>query len=257
MSFRRGFPVVAAVFYRVWSLVIRTLSIQFMTLPLSLYYSNAWGFSLIVSNLFLIPFFLLFVFSCALFFWVFWLPGGQWLAALIDAFGLGLSAASRLLDSWGGPSYFPQPEAWQLILFYFLLVAIYFLQRRWLRWLAVAAPALLLMSVPVKIHPAGRLTITMLDVGQGESIHVRYPDGSDALVDVGGRPPLGDHSRDFVGERVRRLRYVLLTHPHADHVQGYEFVRGRFRSASCSSMSTLLSTNRLPAWIVCERVMAS
>ena len=236
-SYRRLFPPVAGLFFRIGSLAICTVSIQLMTLPLSLYYSNAWGLWQLVANLLLIPPFLLFVFSCVLLFGTFWLPGGEWMAALIDIFGQGLAAAGDLLASWGGPSYYPQPQVWQIILFY-SLVAICFLGSRWLRWLLLAAPLVLLVPLPSKAHPAGRLTITMLDVGQGESIHLRYPDGSDALVDTGGRPPLGNSSSDFVGERlvsrylwgqrVKGLRYILLTHPHADHVQGYAFVRKVF-----------------------------
>ena len=230
-------PVIGAVLCWVLSLAICTLSIQLVTLPLSLYYSNAWSISQVLANLLLIPFFLLFVFGCVLLFGVFWLPGGQWVASVIDLLGLGLSGLSQLLANSGGPWYFPQPQVWQIGLFYLLLGICVVVKRR-LRWLGLVAPILLFMSVPSQEDQPGRLTITMLDVGQGESIHVSYPDGSDALVDTGGQRSVRGRSSDFVGkqlvsrylwgEGIRELRYVLLTHPHADHIQGYQFIRKAF-----------------------------
>jgi len=77
----------------------------------------------------------------------------------------------------------------------------------------------------------GRLHITMLSVGQAESLLVRLPDGTTMLVDGGGY--LHENGRDF-GERtlapalfklgVRRIDYLILTHSHPDHIGGLPFV---------------------------------
>lgn len=79
----------------------------------------------------------------------------------------------------------------------------------------------------------GRLHITMLSVGQGESILIRMPHGEVMLVDGGGY--LHDNGRDF-GERtlapalyklgVRRIDRMLLTHSHPDHLGGLPFIAG-------------------------------
>ena len=78
----------------------------------------------------------------------------------------------------------------------------------------------------------------MLDVGQGESLHIRYPNGMDALIDTGGLVYSPEESNQFVGERLvsrylwqeksQKLNYVLLTHPHSDHIQGYDFIQQAF-----------------------------
>ncbi|MBK5276950.1 MAG: DNA internalization-related competence protein ComEC/Rec2 [Desulfuromonadales bacterium] len=81
----------------------------------------------------------------------------------------------------------------------------------------------------------GRLHITMLSVGQAESLLLRLPDGAVVLVDGGGY--LHDTGRDF-GERtlapalfklgVRRIDHMILTHCHPDHIGGFPFVAGTF-----------------------------
>lgn len=95
----------------------------------------------------------------------------------------------------------------------------------------------LLPAVAVAVHLAtppladGRLHVTMLSVGQGESLLLRLPRGETMLVDGGGY--LRDSGRDF-GERilgpalfklgVRRIDYMILTHAHPDHMGGLSFV---------------------------------
>ncbi|HEY6233888.1 MAG TPA: ComEC/Rec2 family competence protein, partial [Candidatus Elarobacter sp.] len=84
--------------------------------------------------------------------------------------------------------------------------------------------------------PDGRLTVTMLDVGQGDAIVVRTPRGHTILVDSGGRLERGPGAdgrspAELVGERVvlaylkrqgiRRVDLLLNTHPHGDHVGGF------------------------------------
>ena len=72
-----------------------------------------------------------------------------------------------------------------------------------------------------------RLTVTALDVGQGDATIVRLPGGRTLLVDAGG---LGGGARFDVGERVvapaawalgvRRLHAFVATHGDADHAGG-------------------------------------
>jgi competence protein ComEC len=98
--------------------------------------------------------------------------------------------------------------------------------------LAVASAAVLLTTLRL---PDGKLTIVMLDVGQGDGIVVRTPRGHTLLIDSGGRlergPSVGGASpAELVGERVvlgylrregvREVALLVNTHPHGDHVGG-------------------------------------
>jgi competence protein ComEC len=83
--------------------------------------------------------------------------------------------------------------------------------------------------------PPQNVTATFLDVGQGDSSLIEFPDGRRMLIDGGGVSAgrflgLREESRFSVGEDVvsaylfsrgiRRLDVVVLTHAHYDHMDG-------------------------------------
>jgi competence protein ComEC len=78
------------------------------------------------------------------------------------------------------------------------------------------------------------LTVTFLDVGQGDAALVELPGGATLLVDGGGSfdPGFDPGAQVLVPwlERhgVRRLDAVVLTHPHPDHANGLAAVVARF-----------------------------
>jgi competence protein ComEC len=83
----------------------------------------------------------------------------------------------------------------------------------------------------------GRLTLTMLDVGQGDAILFRGPSGQTMLVDGGGEIEGRPTGYDIGARRVmpalrhlgvRRIDVVMLTHPHEDHVGGLVAVLQNF-----------------------------
>ena len=66
--------------------------------------------------------------------------------------------------------------------------------------------------------PLRGLTVTALDVGQGDAWLVRTPDGATMLVD--GGPDEARTIEKLRSHGVRRIDLLVLTHPHADHVDG-------------------------------------
>src|SRR5207248_745592 len=108
----------------------------------------------------------------------------------------------------------------------------------------VAASVALASALWISIDPRtiaaargdGRLHVTFLDVGQGDSIFVVFPHGATLLVDAGGLPAASSFD---VGDRVvapvlrgagfRRLRTLALTHGDPDHIGGASAIVRDFR----------------------------
>jgi competence protein ComEC len=87
--------------------------------------------------------------------------------------------------------------------------------------------ALVLAAGPVVSPPApDRLTVSFLDVGQGDATLIQHPDGSAVLFD--GGPADARVARLLRQAGVRRLSAVVATHASADHHGGLPEVVRRF-----------------------------
>ncbi len=88
----------------------------------------------------------------------------------------------------------------------------------------------------------GTLEVTAIDVSQGDSLFLAFPDGETMLVDAGGFPGFGNMKRkpqidmgeDVVSpylwsRRIKRLDYAVLTHGHSDHMGGLAAILDNFR----------------------------
>ncbi|MEO8878009.1 MAG: DNA internalization-related competence protein ComEC/Rec2, partial [Polyangiaceae bacterium] len=75
--------------------------------------------------------------------------------------------------------------------------------------------------------PHGKLRVTFLDVGQGDSELVDFPDGRAMLIDSGGMvgSPVDIGARVIApvlrARRRHRIDWVVLSHPHPDHFGGF------------------------------------
>jgi competence protein ComEC len=102
------------------------------------------------------------------------------------------------------------------------------------RWQAPAAYALGALAViawrPVLPHAGNDLELHVLDVGQGDALALRSPRGRWLLVDAGGAWRSGDAGRSVVWPFLRArggdVTWLVMTHPHADHVGGVRSLVG-------------------------------
>jgi len=91
--------------------------------------------------------------------------------------------------------------------------------------------AIIAIFLFIQITKAGsnNLKVWILDVGQGDGILIKTPNNIDVLIDGGpGRSIL-----EKLGEALpfwdRHIDLIILTHPHADHVNGLVEVLKRYR----------------------------
>lgn len=124
----------------------------------------------------------------------------------------------------------------------------------------VSAFAFLLLFALVVFHPLdapqpdGKLRLDFLDVGQGDSALITFPNGETLLVDGGGKgnfgkiyvqnefedePEIFEPDMQNVGETVvseflwekgyDKVDYILATHADADHIQGLSDIARNFK----------------------------
>jgi len=217
-----------------------SLFVPLLLLPACLFYSNLWVWSQVLSNILLVPLFGVAVPLCLLLFLTFWIPGAWILAWIAGSYGDLLLKLIDRLSTMVWVDYVAQPSSLETGCYLVVFpVAFFLLRGRW-KLLACLSPfgLFLILNLRTASQPPGRLTVTVLDVGQSESIHIRYPGGEDALIDTGGSLLGGGTTGDFIGqivvsrylwhEHCRYLDYILLTHSHADHSGGYRFVSSAF-----------------------------
>lgn len=180
------------------------------------------------------------------------------LAALVTGSVAAASAAAAAADvamgaveaiaGWGASWRVPPPPQWVAAGFLAALAGgaawLRRVGRRW--WAPVLLPApllaaLLLHPFPPRIEP-GVLELTMIDVGQAESLLLVFPDGRTAVVDGGALrvspdgEVLFDAGADVVApylwrRSIRRLDVIASSHGHQDHIGGLRSLLRLFRPA--------------------------
>ncbi|MEC1180831.1 MBL fold metallo-hydrolase [Metasolibacillus meyeri] len=89
------------------------------------------------------------------------------------------------------------------------------------------AVALLLVGCTIEFQQTeqqsvsgNEMSVHFIDVGQGDSIFIQSPNGKTMLID-GGVKGAGKKVVDYLREQgVKKLDYVVATHPDADHIGG-------------------------------------
>ena len=138
------------------------------------------------------------------------------------------------------------PPLWLGVLFCTALLLLAYAMRRSRAWSWAALTLVLALfslifwhPFPPALHP-GELELTAIDVGQGDSLLVCFPDSKLLLIDGGGVLSFGRHatSRIDIGEDVvspylwgrsiRKIDVVALTHAHDDHAGGLPAVIDNF-----------------------------
>jgi competence protein ComEC len=151
----------------------------------------------------------------------------------------GLVQSADLVRFAPALTYRIAPPSWIAVALYYVAATTWWRCRR--RFFAIVAviAALWILVDPRAVAASrgdGRLHVTFLDVGQGDSAFVVFPGGSTLLVDAGG---LSASSSFDIGDRVvapvvrdagfRRIDYVALTHGDPDHIGGAASILREFR----------------------------
>ena len=89
--------------------------------------------------------------------------------------------------------------------------------------------AAILIALAVFTWPDKNLHVYFFDVGQGDSIFIRTPANYKILVDGGPDQTVLERLSSVLPFYDRKLDLIILTHPHADHVNGLNDVLERYQ----------------------------
>lgn len=240
---------------RAWELMVLTLALQIGMLPLMARDFHRVTLSAPFANLAAVPLTGIVVplgfltLASGLFF-----PAlAKILAAALQYSTLALLQIVHWFANWPKWSYrIPGPHPWLVVAFFVLALSLATILRIAHRWrertaasltVALFACALLIASAPFSpAWSAGKMEVSVLDVGQGDSIFVVSPGGKTLLIDGGGAFGgfAGQNNRGIdPGEEAvspylwsrgfQKIDVVALTHAHQDHLGGLKAILENFQ----------------------------
>jgi len=131
------------------------------------------------------------------------------------------------------------PNLVEIILYYMLIFfAFFFMRSRWAKVGLVLTLIFILADLAFWFHRTSLnqdLRVTFLDVRNGNAALVEFPGGEKMLIDGGGfRDDTFDVGRMVVApylwnSKIRRIDYLVLSHPQSDHMNGLRFIAKAFR----------------------------
>jgi len=130
------------------------------------------------------------------------------------------------------------PTAFEIILFYLLLLMTVHLRKgKRVRYLFLGCCIALVLNFAfwnAREWFQKKLTVTFIDVGQGDSILIEFPKGVRMLMDGGGlREDRFDIGKNVIApllwkKKIRKIDILALTHPDPDHLKGLNFIASHF-----------------------------
>ncbi len=137
----------------------------------------------------------------------------------------------RLVAAFGNFSLAYIPARFTItssLLFYVVMTLLFGLENSRLRKYSLVALLFIGMIAiwyPFAFGSGQTLSVTMIDVGEGDSFFLEFPDGKNLLIDCGPKTTLTDAGVRFLQpflkwKGINHVDGVLLTHPHSDHIGG-------------------------------------
>ncbi len=222
-----------------WKGVAVSLAAGLGTAPIVAYYFGRVSLVGFVANILIVP-----LSSVALVFGMLTVGASfvwGWLAS-VYAEGAAASAwlTFRLVDFFAGFPYASVDFRISLAVLcaFFAMVALLLVSVSRKSWKPILVGALVVCNVAVywsvlSPRDAGTMRITFLDVGQGDAAFVEFPGGKTMLIDAGPRTFSFDAGErtviPFLRHRgVERIDYLIISHPHGDHLGGVPAILGAF-----------------------------
>ncbi|MCX8012623.1 MAG: DNA internalization-related competence protein ComEC/Rec2, partial [Desulfobacterota bacterium] len=217
-----------------------TVSAMLATSPLTARYFHLVSPSGLLANLLMVPLagFLVVTGLVGIFFVFFSSIIAENIFSLVGFLGTLSTKIINIVSNFPGAGFLvPTPSLATIFLFYLALFSLFLREscRQAKKIFVISLVLLTINSLYSYLHlvPHG-LKVTFIDVGQGDSIFVNFPEGKTMLIDGGGFPNQDfDVGKNIVApfllhQGVRRIDYLVLTHPHPDHYTGLIYIAKNF-----------------------------
>lgn len=257
-----------------------TLSAVIGTLPLIVFYFNRLSLVVLLSNLLVVPILGILAIPVCLFIIV---AAPLWETAAVFFIKIAavlVEISLRLIDDLAALPYasitVPTPTLPEMAAYYGIIaVCLGYLdawqsgpsqqKKRKLIFLSASLTAMLVFGAGnalywhKKTDHTGELLITAIDVGQGSSTLIRFPEKKIMLIDGGG---FYDHAFDIGKyvvapflwhERISTIHTVVLTHPHPDHLNGLLYILDHFSVKEIWLTDTPIDSDTYRAFLASAR----
>ena len=214
-----------------------SISAQLGTLPFTLLYFNKYSLIALLTNLFVIPS-IGFTIAAAIvtIFFSYVIPSiAIYFAAANDLYSqFTLSVIKFSGDLSFSHINITSFSLTDLVIFYLMLTLLLTFFVRFTRvWSKIALMILVVGNTILfsslddkKLLPDGFLSVLMIDVGQGDSFLIKFPNNKTALVDAGNTTFTFDNGErviipllDYLG--IKKIDYGIVTHIDSDHYGGF------------------------------------
>lgn len=214
---------------------LSSLSVQLMLLPILVWFFYEIPIYSLFINILIIPIssLLTILAFIAVLAGCIWIPAGAFMIGSVNYILEFYEAVCRIGVKLPGNSLLiGKPELLAVIIFYIILF--FFVQCN--RKKGRRNSLLLLLSIVILLVPfrAKNLEITFMDVGQGDGIFLKLPDGTNMFIDGGSSDVknLGKYRLEpFLKYKgVKNIDYAVITHGDSDHYSGIlEFLQADYK----------------------------
>ncbi|MBI2609518.1 MAG: DNA internalization-related competence protein ComEC/Rec2 [Deltaproteobacteria bacterium] len=223
---------------KTWKLVLTCFFIYVGTAPLILFYFHQISLTGFFLNILLIPFFSVFLIPTLFVTLIFILLNLSffyfWVLNLLDFVFQKMILIFKTIPSF--PLSF-SIEDWLSLFCIYLFLFIFMFNHTSLKKikpLFILVLFLIFLSKNILSYNQNELQVTFLDVGHGDAIFVRFPQGKTMLIDAGNRFKEVDMGKRVVvpflqWKGVRKLDYLVMTHADMDHIGGARAVLERIK----------------------------
>jgi competence protein ComEC len=234
--------ILSRIYLYVSGLIVVTLCAAVFLMPFTTFYFHRISLVTIPANLMTVPLLGLWILPLGLLSCLTLYVSPLLAEFMIELGSWGLAGMIRIIGFWSNLDWASfwavTPNIFEIILFYGIIFFAYFIKGR--PWAKVGLAILIVICCvdisywiyETRLNP--HLRVTYLDVGQGNSALIQFPGKKRMLIDGGGfQMSSFDAGRMVVApflfhSKILRVDYIVLSHPHHDHMNGLLFVASNF-----------------------------